>query len=609
MGLPQSKWLAVNRRRFWGVLFTITVCIVLIATLSWHFTRDADSQPAPKKGSQPKPGSGSDSGGQEDSDFIWRTLKWNYPLETPRPLPTPATEALPAVQFKFGSESEEDKKTRLSRQDAVKKAFQRCWASYRDQAWLHDELKPVNGGYKDVFGGWAATLVDGLDTMWLMGMHDEFDTAVGAVDRNISFASSGSGDVINLFETNIRYLGGLLSAYDLSGDERLKSKARDAGDMILKAFDTPNHLPVGRWNIKEAAENKKQTASAGSNLAEIGTLVLEFTRLSLITGDSRYYDVTQHISDLLDASQNTTKLPGMWSTAVDASSGTFDSGSKYTLGGASDSAYEYFPKMMALLGIKDAQYERMYVQSMATARKHVLYRPMAPGDPDILISGEAKSDDTDGGKVTLAATGGHLECFAGGMYALGGRLTDDDSHVEIGRRLADGCVWAYNATRSGVMPEFFHTVACADEASCHWNETAWREAVESEKEENDDGDADVLPPKGITLLSSAKYILRPEAIESVFILYRITGEEKWREAAWAMWTAVDALTKTELANSAVDDVNAAEPKKLDSMESFWLAETLKYFYLIFSEPDVVSLDEWVLNTEAHPFKRRGIAGK
>jgi len=43
--------------------------------------------------------------------------------------------------------------------------------------------------------------------------------------------------------------------------------------------------------------------------------------------------------------------------------------------------------------------------------------------------------------------------------------------------------------------------------------------------------------------------------------------------------------------------------QLDEMESFWLAETLKYFYLLFSTPDVISLDDWVLNTEAHPFRR------
>jgi mannosyl-oligosaccharide alpha-1,2-mannosidase len=95
----------------------------------------------------------------------------------------------------------------------------------------------------------------------------------------------------------------------------------------------------------------------------------------------------------------------------------------------------------------------------------------------------------------------------------------------------------------------------------------------------------------------------PEAIESVFILYRITGDESLRNEAWEMFQSIDKYTKTECGNAALDDITEMPPTKSDSMESFWTAETLKYFYLIFSEPDLVSLDEYVFNTEAHSFKR------
>lgn len=95
----------------------------------------------------------------------------------------------------------------------------------------------------------------------------------------------------------------------------------------------------------------------------------------------------------------------------------------------------------------------------------------------------------------------------------------------------------------------------------------------------------------------------PEAIESVFYMYRITGDKHWREAGWAMFTAIQQHTETTFGNSAISDVTKMEPDKLDEEESFWLAETLKYFFLLFSEEDVVSLDDWVLNTEAHMFKR------
>ena len=96
---------------------------------------------------------------------------------------------------------------------------------------------------------------------------------------------------------------------------------------------------------------------------------------------------------------------------------------------------------------------------------------------------------------------------------------------------------------------------------------------------------------------------RPEAIESIFILYRITGDPSLRERAWNMFNSIIKLTLTNIAHAALDDSTLPIPSKSDRMESFWLAETLKYFYLIFSEPDVVSLDEYVLNTEAHPLRR------
>ena len=70
-----------------------------------------------------------------------------------------------------------------------------------------------------------------------------------------------------------------------------------------------------------------------------------------------------------------------------------------------------------------------------------------------------------------------------------------------------------------------------------------------------------------------------------------------------MFNAITKQTTTDIAHAALDDCTIPNPTKADRMESFWMAETLKYFYLLFEEPDIVSLDEWVLNTEAHPLKR------
>ena len=73
-----------------------------------------------------------------------------------------------------------------------------------------------------------------------------------------------------------------------------------------------------------------------------------------------------------------------------------------------------------------------------------------------------------------------------------------------------------------------------------------------------------------------------------------------------MFESIIKHTSAQYGHSAIYDVTVPEPDQVDEMESFWLAETLKYFYLLYSTPDTISLDEWVLNTEAHPFKREAL---
>lgn len=237
---------------------------------------------------------------------------------------------------------------------------------------------------------------------------------------------------------------------------------------------------------------------------------------------------------------------------------------------------------------------------------------MTPDNADILVSGSVrKMGETS--KQRLDPQGQHLVCFAGGMFALGGKLLDKPEHVQIGKRITKGCIWTYNAFPLGIMPEVFRMVRCDSKFHCSWNETRWKEAIGEDHHGIDVEEFIVSKrlPKGFTDVPDRRYILRPEAIESVFLLYRMTGERYLQEAAWKMFTNIMNATTTPLANGALRDVTytrgeVAEGTNIvrDSMESFWMAETLKYFYLIFSETDLISLDEWVFNTEAHPFKRR-----
>jgi len=239
---------------------------------------------------------------------------------------------------------------------------------------------------------------------------------------------------------------------------------------------------------------------------------------------------------------------------------------------------------------------------------------MAPSDDDILISGTLKRNSAN--NVKLLTEGQHLTCFAGGMVGLAAKIFTEEHDLEIARQLLDGCLWAYDSMPSGIMPEVFSTGACNTESDndCDYTEEKWFHAIRNAHSNHDtwhlglDEHANqVIEQKnlvpGFTDIQDPRFLLRPEAIESVFVLYRITGDETLQDRAWKMFQSIEKHAKTDIAYASINDVSVKETKVFDSMESFWTAETLKYFYLVFSEPDVISLDEYVLNTEAHPLRR------
>ncbi|KAF2628615.1 glycoside hydrolase family 47 protein [Macroventuria anomochaeta] len=521
--------------------------------------------------------------------FSWRNVTQHYPVKTFAELPASRKKKLPQVQFDFeqGEPPLYHELMRKRRQAAVKTTFERSWKAYKEHAWKQDELLPISGGSKTTFGGWGATLVDGLDTLWVMGLRDEFHQAVQAVTE-IDFAP-GDGE-LNMFETTIRYLGGLLAAYDLTDckDSRLLEKAMELGDMIYMSFDTPTRMPITRWSAKKAAAGEEQSAAAQGIIAELASFSLEFTRLSQLTGDMRYYDAVKRVTVVLAAQQNSTKIPGLWPVGINVQKPDLTRDNLFSLGTMADSAYEYLGKTYQLLqstGAATSQYANMYTSAMDAVIAHLLFRPKTPDNADILMPAALRIDTH--GTITLDHTAQHLVCFAGGMLALGSKLLGNASHLDYGRKVTDACIWSYMHAPNGIMPEVFRMTPCPTHESCEYDEeTSQRQQF-----------------PGFERVIDARYMLRPEAIESLFYMYRITGERRYQDVAWSMFEAIERRTRTGLANAAIRDVTLKSELELeDSMESFWMAETLKYFYLIFSEPELLSLDEWVFNTEAHPFR-------
>ncbi|KAH8888782.1 hypothetical protein GQ53DRAFT_808170 [Thozetella sp. PMI_491] len=569
---------------------------------------------------------------KNDGKTHWSRLPEQFPVTSLRALPTGRpTPHIPNVQRRPPPEEDSAaRKTREQRLAAVKESFLHSWAGYKKNAWLSDEVAPLSGDKKDPFGGWAATLVDALDTLWIMGLKDEFHEAVRACEE-IDFTTTEEMSV-NVFETTIRYLGGFLAAFELSGMQypTLLNKAVEVAEFVMCAFDTPNRMPISRWNWRDYLRGEPQSSPRTVLVSEIGSLSLEFTKLSQLTGEMKYYDAVQRIADHFEKEQKNTKLPGMWPVVVDSVGMKFDTDNSFTLGGMSDSLFEYFPKQYLMLGGALEQPRKLYEGFIDVAKKHLFRRALNAEDIPIVFSGDARvTGSREEAEVTTAARGQHLTCFAGGMVGLGARIFSREDEVDLAIQMTDACVWAYNVTASGIGPEIFAFVPCGligdsqTGEKCAFSEEKWHAAVRKywrPHSKADETEAEVeeyirstiknkrLPP-GLVDMPDSRYILRPEAIESVFIMHRITGDPTWMDKAWQMFMHIEMHTRTTIAAASLSDVNRAKPSQVDSMESFWLAETLKYFFLVFAPWDVVDLDEWVLNTEAHPLKRPAPVGR
>ncbi|GAP87588.1 putative mannosyl-oligosaccharide alpha--mannosidase [Rosellinia necatrix] len=554
-------------------------------------------------------------------DYRWKRLPTRYHVDTLAELPTnkPAR-PIPQIQAPKPQEDATSKDERLTRLAAVRESFIHSWTGYKKHAWGHDEIKPISAQFKDPFGGWAATLVDSLDTLWLLGLKAEFESAVTACS-DIDFTITKARE-INVFETTIRYLGGFLAAYELSDKQypSLLNKSTEVASLLMTAFDTPNRMPIPRFNWRDYVQGKTQRAPMTVLLAEIGTLSLEFTKMSQLTGDMQYYDAIQRIYDELETAQSNTRLPGMWPVLIDASSSPMRfKGDGFSLGGMSDSAYEYLPKQYLLLGGALEQPRKLYEKFIDVAKKHLLHRAVHPGNLAIRFFGDShvSKPPNSGAVVVTTPRTQHLTCFVGGMVGMAAKIFDRPADLKVAAELTDGCVWSYSGTPSGVGPEVFFYIPCeADDENddCQWSETRWHEAIRKHWAAGERGEkmteqqiANIVEarrlPQAMVDVYDRRYQLRPEAIESVFYMYRMTGDAKWMDKAWDMFTAIEKHTRTSYAAAALDDVTDAKPDQVDSMESFWLAETLKYFYLIFGDWELFDLDKWVLNTEAHPLRR------
>lgn len=224
----------------------------------------------------------------------------------------------------------------------VRAEFKWAWDHYAERAWGKDEINPVSGTSQSFFiegHDLGLSLVEALDTLWLMELDEEFQAGVDWVKTSLDFDVDAFAQT---FETNIRLVGGLLSAHLASGDPVLLAKAKDLADRLMKAFEaSPHGLPYRYVNLKTGAVRDPET-----NLAEIGTYAAEFGVLGQLTGDDRYYAAAKRaMKHALDRRSDL----GLMAANIHAETGEFTSRNA-SIDVYADSFYEYLWDSWELFG-------------------------------------------------------------------------------------------------------------------------------------------------------------------------------------------------------------------------------------------------------------------
>ncbi|THH27798.1 hypothetical protein EUX98_g6395 [Antrodiella citrinella] len=483
----------------------------------------------------------------------------------------------------------------------------------------HDELKPITHEPVDNFNGWGVTLVDGLDTMWIMGLHDEFYDAIPVI-ANMTFAIDEL-QYVPFFETVIRYLGGLLSAYALSNETILLSRADTLGQKLLPAFNTSTGMPMYAVNT---VSGKTQHGWAPNTVlySEALSCQMEYKYLAHLTGRAEYFEKVERLMDIVAQSKiHNGMYPTRWSLPM-----ARPINAQFSVGAFADSAHEYLLKQWLLSSRVEKKAKDLYLQTVTAILEHLLY--LSPTRHLLYV--------TDIDSNVPSHTFEHLSCFLPGLLTLGahtlsssGDLSPEDVqlHQWAAEGLANTCWVTYADQASGLGPDEMRFnkndfVFNNPEVSSYLPRETDAEGMEGLKQGKwmahvkawlKAGRQGGLPtgvkdPEPVHrgerdyVNYKPRFLLRPETVESFYLLYRTTGDPKWRERGWSVFSAIQKEARTPIGYASVSAVDQSPSTKLNEMPSFFMAETLKYLYLLFHEDDLVPLDKWVFNTEAHPLR-------
>lgn len=473
----------------------------------------------------------------------------------------PPAKNLPYPLIMGGEDSDEViRKKRLK----IVEMMRHAWDNYVKYAWGMNELKPISrkAHNNSVFGAapLGATIVDGLDTLYIMGFHDEFKRGRDWIAEHLNLEDINMD--LSVFEINIRFVGGLLSCYALTGDTLFRDKAEYVASHLLPAFQTSTGIPYSLINFKTGNVKNYAWASGGSSiLSEFGTLHMEFSYLSDVTGNKTYKDKVTKIRKVLKEAE---KPKGLYPNYINPKNGKWGQ-HHMSMGGLGDSFYEYLLKSWIQSGKQDTEAREMFDEAMKAVLKHML--KTSPGG--LIYISDYKYEKLEYKMDALA-------CFAGGLFALASKTLENElteTYMSVAEGIIKTCHEAYNRSMTKLAPESFR----------------FSDALEAKALKNSD----------------KYYILRPETVESYFTLWRLTGDSKYRKWGWEVVEALEKYCRSEAGYSGIRNVYQVAPQQDDVQQSYFLAEMLKYLYLLFSDEKLISLDEWVFNSEAHPLPIKG----
>ncbi|PQE11619.1 glycosyl hydrolase family 47 protein [Rutstroemia sp. NJR-2017a WRK4] len=503
----------------------------------------------------------------------------------------------------------------LDRRERVKEAFTLSWDAYERYAWGYDEFHPVSKHGKQMTPkgmGWI--IVDALDTMMLMNLTSRLHHAREWLTTSLDYDQDQE---VNTFETTIRMLGGLLSAHYLSteypnlaplkeddegapGEDLYIEKALDLAERIIGAFDSPSGIPYASVNLRTSKGVPSHADGGASSTAEAATLQLEFKYLTQITGENLYWEKAEKVMKIID---DNGVEDGLVPIYIYADTGHFR-GENIRLGSRGDSYYEYLIKQYLQTSKEESIYEELWDEALNGVRKHLITYS-TPSKFTVL------GERPEGLAGALSPKMDHLVCFMPGTIALGatGGLTEAEARklpswnakkedeMKLARELTQTCWGMYKVMATGLAPEIAHF---------HIDDPPLPPDAPHKAPSTFDDPEDQEWRKDFIIKSNDNHNLqRPETIETLFYMWRITGDVMYREWGWEMFKAFANYTAVEEGGgyTSLSNADVVPPQTKDNMESFWLAETLKYFYLLFSPSDLLPLDKIVINTEAHAFPR------